>query len=241
MQFPEAGVFQERVIAVKPGEDEAGHAVAESLLNDVFPENARERRAHQIQRGGALAGVKFSPGHQRGVTVGFSGGHRQRGPGMLPDEIVEVSNRAGAIETFVDQVVAVAEFAPVKNLRLPVIGIHPAEADGFAQKCVPARDVIGVEFWLDEGFAHFGGKFRRGALVGVNAHDPIVREQVKRLVANPSEPGERHVDVAHAKFRADRRRAIRAERINVENFVRPFDRGQQLAEVGLLVETDDVE
>src|SRR5258708_22596744 len=150
---------------------------------------------------------------------------------MLHNGVREIAPRAIANEAFVEEMVVVFEQAPVEDLRLTVIGIHPAKMDRPAQETIQARHRISRALWRRQRLPDFGGELRCAALVGIDAHHPIIRRGGEGKVAQFAKAAKFFADDARAVFLRDLDGAIGAERIDEHDFIRPlhaFEHGTNL-------------
>src|SRR5258708_17561912 len=113
---------------------------------------------------------------------------------MLHNGVREIAARAITNEAFVDEMVVIFEPAPVEDLRLAVIGIHPAIMDRPAEEIIQARHKIRRALWRRQRLPDFRGELRCAALVGVDAHHPIIGGGLEAEVPQPPKA---------AKFSAD--------------------------------------
>lgn len=114
-------------------------------------------------------------------------------------------------------------------------------AHPFAEKMTFARDKVGVARRAAGQFApYFFGQFRRATFVSVEAENPVMLRGVESEIAQFAKAGEFLSDDFRAKFTRDFHRAVRAERIHHDDFIRPSDAFEHVANLPRFVEGERV-
>ena len=133
---------------------------------------------------------------------------------------------------FVHQFIVVAELRAVEQLRLAIIRVPAAMPHPVTEEMAFTRNMIGVEPRRSQLASNLGGQFRSATFVGVEAENPVVRRGVERQIAELAEPTELFADDAGIELPGDFDRAVGAERIDQDDFIRPlhaFEHGANLA------------
>ena len=240
LEFPEFRVFQESVIGVERGEDEAIAAVAEALLDDENPEEHGGWAEEHFGEGRAFTGLGVALGHEGRVALEFGGGDFHRVPGILEDMLVQKAEAAVEGLGFVDEFVVVAEFRAIEQLGLAIIRVPAGVLHPMAEEMAFAGDAVGIEARGGQFPVDFGGEFRGAPFVGVDAEDPVVFGGIEGKIAEFAEAGEFFTDDAGVVFAGDFQGAIRAEGIHEDNLVGPLDAFENGADLPGFVQGEGV-
>src|SRR2546430_11473607 len=239
-QFPQFCVFQKRVVSVERGEDQAVAAIAEALLNDEDFKEHRHRTADEPGERGPLVHIRVTLRHQSGVTLQLCRGDFHGVPGILQDMLVEVAKSPVQCVTLVHQLLVVAQLRSIEHLGRGIIGIPAAMPHPVTEEMASARNVIGVELRRGQFTANLGGQLRSATFVGVETEYPVVLRGVEGEVAEFAETAEFFADDAGVELPGDLDRAVGAERIDQDDFVRPLHRFEHGANLAGFVEREGV-
>src|ERR1017187_8110647 len=109
-----------------------------------------------------------------------------------------------------------------------------------AEEMALTRDVIGVESRRSQFATYLLCEFRRAPFISVEAEDPIVFCGIEREVAEFAEATEFFADNFRAVFPGNFHRPVGAERINDNDFIRPFYALQHITKLPRLVKGERI-
>ena len=128
-EFPKLRILHERVIAIEPGENQAGHAVKETGPLHIHLEARAERMGDQLMGRKSTALLHHTTGHQIRVTILFCHVVIDVSKRILQRGTLKKPDRPITVETFMNQFFTIPKAVSSKQLRLPIIGIPAAMFD----------------------------------------------------------------------------------------------------------------